>query len=62
MRVKFYWGQNENYRPGDSISLSSEKVLQQGSVGRSVYMILVKREFTQSGTYLTQGFLLAMRS
>ena len=32
MRVKFYWGQNEDYRPGDSISLSSEKVLQRGRV------------------------------
>ena len=30
--VKFYWGQNEDYCPGDSISLSSEKVLQRGRV------------------------------
>ena len=28
--VKFYWGQNEDYSPGDSILDSSEKLLQRG--------------------------------
>ena len=43
MKVKLYWGQYENYSSGDSISDSSEKLLQRGRGGRSVlYMILVK--------------------
>ena len=41
---------------------SSDKLLQRGKRGRSIYMILVKGEFTQSSTYLTKGFLLVMRS
>ena len=36
--VKFYFRQNEDYSPGDSISDSSEKLLQKGRLGRSVYM------------------------
>ena len=31
MRVKVkFWGQNEDYSPGDSVSNSSEKLLQRG--------------------------------
>ena len=30
---KFYWGQNEDCSPGDSISDSSEKLLQRGGGG-----------------------------
>ena len=47
MRVSswFYLGQNEDCSPGDSTSDSSEKLLQKGSRGRSIYKILVKGEF-----------------
>ena len=37
------WG----LRLGDSVSDSSEKLLQRGSGGRSVYVILVKGEFNE---------------
>ena len=30
LQVKFYFGQNEGYSPGDNISASSEKLLQRG--------------------------------
>ena len=32
VKVKFYLGPNEVYSPGDSVSVSSEKVLQRGRV------------------------------
>ena len=44
--------------PGDIISDSYEKLLQKGRRRRSIYVILVNREFIQSSTYLTKGFLL----
>ena len=43
--VKFYWGQNEDCSPGGSISDSSERLLQSGSGGKSIYNVLVKGEF-----------------
>ena len=43
--VKFYLGQNEDCSPGDSISGSSERVLQSGCGGKSIYKVLVKGEF-----------------
>ena len=36
MSIKFYLGQNEDSRPGDSISENSEKLLQRDSGLRSV--------------------------
>ena len=45
VKVKFYLGQNEDCSLRDSISDSSEKLLQRGSGGRSIYMILVKGKF-----------------
>ena len=47
---------------GDSTPDSSDKLLQRGRRGRSIYMLLVKGEFTQPSTYLTKGFLLVTRS
>ena len=45
--VKFYLGQNKDDSPGDSTSVSSERLLQRGSGGRrSLYIILVKGEFS----------------
>ena len=44
LQVKFYWGQNEDCRSGDSTSESCERLLQRGNGGRSVYKILVKVE------------------
>ena len=46
VRVKFHLGQNENCSPGDSTLHSSERLLQIGSGGRSVYKILVKVAFS----------------
>ena len=43
--VKFYLGQNEDCSPGGSISDSSERLLQSGSRGKSIYKVLVKGEF-----------------
>ena len=42
--VKFYW-QYEDYSPGDSVSDSSEKLLQRGKGKVSMYVILVKRKY-----------------
>ena len=53
-RVIFYWGQSEDYSLGDSSSDSSEKLLQRGRGGISMYVVLVKREYTQSSTYFLQ--------
>ena len=41
---KFYLGQNEDYSPGGSSSDSSERLLQSGSGGKSIYKVLVKGE------------------
>ena len=58
LRVKFYLGQNEDYSVGDSLSDSSEKLLQSG--GResnvSIYVILVKGKYMQSSTFLNYYF------
>jgi len=43
--VKFYLGQSEDCSPEGSISDSSERLLQKGSGGRSIYKVLVKGEF-----------------
>ena len=40
--AKFYLGQNEDYSPGDSISESSEKLLQRGDRKVKTYAVLVK--------------------
>ena len=57
--VKFYLGWNEDCRPGDNTSDSSEKLLQRGSGERSVYMwFLVKGAYMQSSTHFPKRFLL----
>ena len=48
----FYLGQNEDCRLGGSISASSERLLQSGSGGKSIYKVLVKGEFTAINTEL----------
>ena len=57
-RVKFYLGPNEDCSPGDSISDSSEKRLQRGSGGRSVYMWFWWRRSTcnRAHIFFVQGF------
>ena len=45
LRVKFYLGQNEDCSPGGSISDTSERLLQSGSGGKTIYKVLVKGEF-----------------
>ena len=45
VEVKFYLGQDEDCSPGGSISDSSERLLQSGSGGESVYKVLGKGEF-----------------
>ena len=44
VKVKFYLGPNEGYSPGDSDSVSSEKVLQRGGGKVCINVILVKGE------------------
>jgi len=44
VKVKFYLGPNEGYSPGDSVSVSSEKVLQRGGGKVCINVILVKGE------------------
>ena len=45
LQVKFYLEQNEDCSPEDSTSDSSERLLQRGTGQRSIYKLLVKREF-----------------
>ena len=54
VRVKFYLGQSEDYSLGDSISASSEKLLQRGRGKVRIYVILVKGEFIQLSTHFLQ--------
>ena len=42
LQVKFYLGQNEDCSLGDS---TSERLLQRGSGGRSIYKVLEKAKF-----------------
>ena len=46
MSFPLLFGQNEDYRPGDSTLDSSERLLQGGSERRSIYKILVNGEFS----------------
>jgi len=43
--LSFIWGQNEACSSEDSISDSSDKLLQRGSGKDSIYVILVKGEY-----------------
>ena len=43
--LSFIWGQNEDCSSEDSISDSSDKLLQRGSGKDSIYVILVKGEY-----------------
>ena len=45
-RAEVYLGQNEDCSLEESTSDSSEKLLQRGSMGRSIYIMLVKGEFS----------------
>ena len=54
--VKFYLGQNEDYSLGDSPLDSSERLLQRGSWGRSIYKISVKGEFDAIESLLYKSF------
>ena len=53
--VKFYLYQNEDCSLGDSTSNSSEK-FQRGNGEKSIYMILMKREFSVIKHLLYQRF------
>ena len=52
MWVKIYLEQNENYSLGDSISDTSERLLQKVRSSLSRDVILVKEECMQSGTHI----------
>ena len=60
--VSCYLKQNEDCIQGDSISDSSEKLLQREGRKVNIYVILVKGEFVRLSTYLCKSFLLVMRS
>ena len=59
--VKFYLGQNQECRLGDSTSDSSEKLLQRSRGMVSIHEILVKRGYMQSSTCFSR-FLLVLWS
>ena len=56
VRAKFYLGQNEDCSRGDRSSDSSERRLQRGSGGKSIYKILVKGEFNAIKCLLYKRF------
>ena len=56
LQVEFYWRQNEACSPGDSASDSSERLLQRGSRGRSIYKTSVKGEFNEIKRLLYKSF------
>ena len=58
--VKFYLGQNEGHSLGGSISDSSERVLQSGNGGKSIYKVLVKGEYNAMKHSFYKRFLLVM--
>ena len=58
---EFYLGQNEDCSPGGSISDSSERLLQSGSGGKSLYKVFVKGEFNTMKHTFYKRFLLVMR-
>ena len=47
--LKFFVGQNEDCSPRDSTSDTSEKLLQKGKGGRSIYVIMVRQSSTCLG-------------
>ena len=57
----FYLGQNEDYSPGGSTSHSSERLLQSGDGGKSMYKVLVKGEFNAMKHSFYKKFLFVMR-
>ena len=61
MGVKFYLRQNEDYSLGDSLSDSSEKLLQRGRGKISVTEFFVKRGYTESSKHFSSGLLLVRR-
>ena len=56
----FYLGQNKDCGPGGSITDRSERLLQKGSQGKSIYKVLVK-EFNTRKHSIYKRFLLVMR-
>ena len=54
-------GQNEDCSLGGSLSDSSERLLQSGSGGESIYKVLVKGEFDTMKHSFYKRFLLVMR-
>ena len=53
--------QNEDYSLGDSLSDSSEKLLQRGRGKISVTEFFVKRAYTESSKHFGSGLLLVRR-
>ena len=54
-------GPNEDCSLGDSTSDNSERLFQRGSGGKSIYKILVKREFNAMKHSFYNRLLLVMR-
>ena len=59
--LSFIWGKMRTAALGGSISDSSERLLQRGSGGRSVYNVLVKGVFNTMKHSFYKRFLLVMR-
>ena len=58
---KFYLGPNEDCSLGGSISDNSERLLQSGSGGKSIYKVLVMEEFNTMKHSFYERFLLVKR-
>ena len=57
----FYLGQNEDFSLRDSISDSCETLLQSGSGWKSIYLVLVKGEFSTTNHSFYKGFWIVTR-
>ena len=57
----FYLRQNEDYSLGDSLSDSSEELLQRGRGKVSIIGFFVKAEYTESSKHFGSGLLLVRR-
>ena len=59
LQVKFYLGQNEDCSPRGGISDRSERLLQSGNGGKSIYKVLVKGEFNNTNHSFYKRFFVS---
>lgn len=62
MRVKFYWGQNDDPSQRDDLLDSSEELLLRGGEEIRIYVIPVKEDSTTSSIHFGRRLLLVVRN